>query len=275
MLAIYAINHFAWSLIWVIIFVIQESNYFPLSPHDAYLFNWGITVFHLASLVLILVFYCQSYSVQRKHLKLNHYEQKFWLLVGVGASLANILKNVYSESMGLSNLTAFIPATLQNTLVYFASIYCIILLDSWNMEAKSPCVKSSVYILIVSQMIINLTLFMEALNSYVNPPPSQSLFELFFLTIFRSFLILFGGKKVVFLYRKVQRWNCELFTYAVIYLRLPTLPQYDEDPTRILHSVSQRFTGLDDLMNPVVINYNDPSQFGDALLPSSSYMVKY
>jgi len=269
MLVSIAVTHFSWSLVWVITFFFQ---YFPMSDQLRSLISIGISVYHLISIFVIIVFYVQSYQF-RKHLKLHHFEQKFWLGVGAFAAFANILKNIYTSEMGFDNLMTFIPVTVQNTLVYFASIYCIMILDGWNMESESRYVKGSVWVLIVSQTIINITLIMEAFYSYLTPP-SGTLLQLFFLTIYRSWLIYFGWKKTWFLIRKCLRWNCELFIYANVYIRLPEKNMeifQDEEPTRVLHSVSQRVTDLDSFLNPIETNYNDPSfQLQDPFLPKSS-----
>jgi len=279
MLVTIAIVYFSWSLIWIVCFLFEESHYFDLEYHLQYSIDLGVSIYHTLSLLLVIVFYFQSYQF-RQHFKLSHYEQKFWLFVGALAALANILKNVYSESMGLGNMLFFWPATLQNTLVYFASIYCILILDGWNMEEEPKYIKNSVWIMIIAQTIINLTLLVEGFNSYLHPPKDVSLLQLLFLTIYRTWLIYFGWKKTAFLYRKTCRWGCEVFIYSVCYARLPdktTKSITFQEPT-VLRNVAQRYQHMESLLSPTTeIDFNDPQYQEDTLWPAnpSFYFVKY
>jgi len=270
MLVTIAVIYFSWSVMWIISFFFQESQYFPLSPDINHLIDIGVAIYHMISLVLVIVFYFQSYKF-RKHLVLKHYEQKFWLFVGGFAALANILKNIFSESMGLSNSIFFWPATLQNTLVYFASIYCIMILDGWNMEEEPKYIKNSVWILIIAQTIINLTLLVEGFNSYLYPPQKESLLQLLFLTFYRTWLIYFGWKKTAFLHRKTCRWGCEIFIHSISYIKLPAtaVPNRSYEPKN-LRSVRRRVSNVNGLLSPTEIDFTDPSfSITENLIPST------
>jgi len=218
----------------------------------------GLSIYHVLTLFLIIYFYFQSYTHARNHLKFDHWEQKFWLFVGIVAALANIGKNISNGSQGLDNPMFFFPATIQNVLVYIASIYCILILDGWPMETESICAKLSVYLLIISQGIINVTLFVEAINSYLHPPEGNSL-QLLYLTLYRSWLIYFGWKKIDFLRRKTQRWNCEIFIHSVCYGKLREETERRLGESQTLRAVSHRYLQLTNLISPPETEYNDPS----------------
>jgi len=271
MLPTIAFVYITWSFMWVLTFMFQEGHFIPLDPVIQEYIDMGLSIYHVLTLFLIIYFYFQSYQ-HRNHLKFDHWEQKFWLFVGIVAALANIGKNISNGSQGLDNPMFFFPATIQNVLVYIASIYCIVLLDGWPMETESGCAKFSVYLLIISQGIINVTLFVEAIDSYLYPPEGSSL-QLLYLTLYRSWLIYFGWKKIDFLSRKTQRWNCEIFIHSVCYGKLQEETERRLGESQTLRAVSHRYIQLTNLISPSETEYDDPS--AGRMEAGSFYYVRY
>jgi len=153
------------------------------------------------------------------------------------------------------------------------------ILDGWNMEEEPKYIKNSVWIMIIAQTIINITLLVEGFNAYLQPPRNVSLVQLLFLTIYRTWLIYFGWKKTAFLYRKTCRWGCEVFIYSVCYARLPETTKIItfQEPT-VLRNVAQRYQHMDNLLSPTnEIDFNDPQYQQDTLWPAnpSFYYVRY
>jgi len=127
------------------------------------------------------------------------------------------------------------------------------------MSKKSPWMKSCVWILLISQVIINIALLVGGINSYINPP-AGSMLQLLFLTLYRSWLMFFGWKKIDFLCRKTRRWNCEIFKHSVCYTKLPdeeSLIQNTDDSNLVL-SVSQQHKGFRGVLSPTETEYEDP-----------------
>jgi len=252
---IIALVYGTWSPLWVLSLLFQEANIFQLDPDDQYEINLGLSLYHLGSIFLTLIFYYQHHQQLWKHLKFTHYEPRFWLFLSVTAAIANIAKNLVSSSQGYSNAIFFWPATIQNVLVYIASMYCILILDGWNMDGASTCIKCSVYILIASQTIIIGALLAEIIYSYT--VERSSLYMLLLATFFRLWLMYFGWKQITFLYRKTQRWNYEIFIHSICFAKLQE--ESDASPPRVLLMVCTHIHQAQDLISPPEMEHRDLS----------------
>ena len=185
-----------------------------------------LIIYHSISMLFLMIFYGR-HRKWFKLIRLDSFEQRAFVFIGVTAGIGNVCANIPDNTYGISNsLPLFFVVTLQNFMIYSGVIFCVMILDSWNMSQEHGLAtvwdRLSVFLLGLAQFIlvgVHVTIISE--NYFFNLRNGDDSYQSFMIiVIYRLWRIYFGFWLFSFFFRKIKRWNCGIFMVYEVYEEL-------------------------------------------------------
>ena len=182
-----------------------------------------LIIYHYIAAIFLIIFYVR-HRKWFKLIRLSSFEQRVFVFIGITAGIGNVSANAPDNTYGAQHsLPLFIGVTIHNGMLYLGIIFCVMILDSWNMSKEHGLAtlrnRLSVFILALTQFIlICLHIIIIFQNYYFNLMNGKITYLSFMIIIiYRLWRIYYGFWLFSFFTRKIKRFDCGIFMVYEVY----------------------------------------------------------